>query len=149
MAQPFARKKLTPNSAVHIGVAVTCHDHGPRPRVALFHHDLMPDTPSRRVEINALLRREFLDLSVFGQVLFRLVLHIVVQSHHDLLCICESSVSYIGKSRDKAKGSCFSGTAFHGEKYLLLRDVAPMDMNLSATGHELSCVMQWCGAIVT
>lgn len=73
-----------------IAVTVARDDHGPWPGVALFHHDLVSDAPARRVEIDTLLLRKLFDLSIFGQVLFRLVLHVVVQRHDDLLGVFES-----------------------------------------------------------
>lgn len=49
-------------------VRVRSHGHSAGPRIALFHHDLVPNPTSRRVEIDTVLAGKLLDLSVLLEV---------------------------------------------------------------------------------
>ena len=44
----------------------------------------MANPPSRRIEVHSLFLREFFNLSVFLEVGFGLVLHVVIERHYDL-----------------------------------------------------------------
>ena len=70
-------------------MTVGSHSERSWPCVALLYHDLMADASSGRIEDDILLLCKLLDLAVLLQVLLRLVLHIVVESHDDLLWVVD------------------------------------------------------------
>ena len=57
---------------------------GTWPSVTFFHHNLVTNSSSGRVEVNSLHLGEFLDQLVFLKVVFRLVLDVVVECADDL-----------------------------------------------------------------
>jgi hypothetical protein len=65
-------------------VTVARNDHRSRPGVTLLDHDLVADSPTSGVEIDAILLGEFLDVGVLGEVLLRLILDVVVEREDGL-----------------------------------------------------------------
>jgi len=66
------------------------HNERARQDVAVRHHDLMADAGAGRVEVDALLSGEGLDLAVLGQVGLRLVLNVVVERENRLARIVDA-----------------------------------------------------------
>lgn len=64
---------------------------GVRESVSFLDHDLVADAASGRVKVDAVFLGEFLDFSVFGQVLFGFVLDVVVQCKDGLLGVVNAS----------------------------------------------------------
>ncbi len=61
-----------------------CHDQRAGNDVALLHHHLMRNAGAGRVEIDAVLARERLDLGVLPQILRRDILNVVIDGEHRL-----------------------------------------------------------------
>ncbi len=65
-------------------------DERPRHHVLLLDHHLVPDAGARRIEVHPLFTGKRLDGGVFGQVLGRVVLDVVIEREHRLLRIVDA-----------------------------------------------------------
>lgn len=75
------------DTSVHIAMTITGNCEGVREGITFLYEDLVPDTPTGRIKVNAMYPGKGFDGGIFFQVLFCLVLDIVIESEDDLLWI--------------------------------------------------------------